>query len=130
MPRLRVLYYSFSHYKLVPRKNSDFGSVIGVKNNQNELPTVFRLGQNYPNPFNPVTTIKYDIPVNSEITLKVYNILGQEVKTLVSGIQNRGRYEVKFDGTNLASGIYFYILKGTSLEGQNYTAVKKMVLVK
>ena len=125
-----VLYYSFSHYKLVPRKNSDFGSVIGVKNNQNELPTVFRLGQNYPNPFNPVTTIKYDIPVNSEITLKVYNILGQEVKTLVSGIQNRGRYEVKFDGTNLASGIYFYILKGTSLEGQNYSAVKKMVLVK
>ena len=125
-----VLYYSFSHYKLVPRKNADFGAVIGIKNNQNELPAVFRLGQNYPNPFNPVTTIKYDIPVNSEITLKVYNLLGQEVKTLVNGIQNRGKYEVKFDGTNLASGIYFYILKGTSFEGQDFSAVKKMVLVK
>lgn len=125
-----VLYYSYSHYKLVPRKNSDFGSVIGVKNNQNELPTVFWLGQNYPNPFNPVTTIKYNIPFNSKVTLKIYNLLGQEVKTLVNGIQNRGKYEVKFDGSNLASGIYFYILKGTSSEGQNFTDTKKMVLVK
>ncbi len=125
-----VLYYSFLHYKLVPRKNTDFGSVIGVQNNQNESPSVFWLGQNYPNPFNPATTIRYNIPVNSEVTLKVYNLLGQEVRTLVNGIQNKGRYIVQFDGTNLASGLYFYVLEGTSAEGQKFTDVKKMVLVK
>lgn len=125
-----VLYYSFSHYKLVPRTNSDFGSVIGVQNNQNESPSVFWLGQNYPNPFNPATTIRYNIPVNSEVTLKIYNLLGQEVRTLVNGIQNRGKYVVQFDGTNLASGLYFYILEGKSFEGQKFTDVKKMVLVK
>jgi Secretion system C-terminal sorting domain len=125
-----VLYYSFSRYKLVPRKNSDFGSVIGVQNHQNESPSVFWVGQNYPNPFNPVTKIRYNLPVNAEVSLRVYNILGQEVKTIVNGIQNRGRYEVQFDGTNLASGLYFYILKGTGFEGQKFTDVKKMVLVK
>ncbi len=125
-----VLYYSFSHYKLVPRTNTDFGTLIGVQNNQNELPSVFWLGQNYPNPFNPVTTIKYNIPVNAEVTLRVYNLLGQEVKTIVNGIQNRGKYSVQFDGTNLASGLYFYVLEGTSFEGAKFTDVKKMVLVK
>ena len=125
-----VLYFAFDRYKLVPRRNSDFGSVIGVQNNQNESPSVFWLGQNYPNPFNPVTTVKYNIPVNAEVTLRVYNLLGQEVRTLVNGIQNRGKYSVQFDGTNLASGLYFYVLEGTSLEGQKFTDVKKMVLVK
>jgi hypothetical protein len=125
-----VLYYSFDRYKLVPRRNSDFGSVIGVQNNQNESPSVFWLGQNYPNPFNPATTIKYNIPVNSEVTLRIYNLLGQEVRTLVNGIQNRGKYSVRFDGTNLASGLYFYVLEGTGFEGQKFTDVKKMVLVK
>ncbi len=125
-----ALYYSFSHYKLVPRTNADFGTVIGVQNNQNESPSVFWLGQNYPNPFNPVTTIKYNIPVNAEVTLRIYNLLGQEVKTIVNGIQNRGKYSVQFDGTNLASGLYFYILEGTSFEGGKFTDVKKMVLVK
>ena len=125
-----VLYYSFSHYKLVPRTNTDFGTLIGVQNNQNELPSVFWLGQNYPNPFNPVTTIKYNIPVNAEVTLRIYNLLGQEVKTIVNGIQNRGKYPVQFDGTNLASGLYFYVLEGKNFEGAKFTDVKKMVLVK
>jgi DNA/RNA endonuclease YhcR with UshA esterase domain len=125
-----VLYFSFSHYKLVPRTNADFGTLIGVQNHQNELPSVFWLGQNYPNPFNPVAKIKYNLPVNAEVSLKVYSILGQEVKTLVNGIQNKGRYEVQFDGTNLASGIYFYVLKSTGFEGQKFTDVKKMVLLK
>jgi hypothetical protein len=125
-----VLYYAFSRYKLVPRKNTDFGSVIGIQNGQSELPTVFKLLQNYPNPFNPATTIRYEIPVNADVTLKIYNLLGQEIKTLVSGMQNRGRYTVQFDGTNLASGIYFYVLEGNGFEGQKYFDVKKMVLVK
>jgi hypothetical protein len=60
----------------------------------------------------------------------VYNLLGQVVKTIVSGIQNPGKYSIKFDGTNLASGLYFYILDGTTLEGKKFSDVKKMVLVK
>ncbi len=125
-----VLYFSFSHYKLVPRTNADFGTLIGVQNQQNQTPSVYWVGQNYPNPFNPVTTIKYNVPANSVVTLKVYNVIGQEVRTLVDGIQNRGKYSVQFDGTNLASGLYFYILEANGLEGQKFTETKKMVLVK
>jgi hypothetical protein len=125
-----VLYYAFNRYKLVPTKNSDFGQVIGVKNPSIQSPSVFALNQNFPNPFNPATTIVYNIPVTSDVTLKVYNLLGQEVKALVNGIQNIGKYSVQFDGTNLASGMYFYVLEANTFEGQKFTEVKKMVLIK
>ncbi|MGH2574396.1 MAG: T9SS type A sorting domain-containing protein [Ignavibacteria bacterium] len=124
-----VLYYAFGRYKLVPRKDNDFGSVIGIQN-LNESPSVFWLRQNYPNPFNPYTNIVYNIPTESEVTLKVYNLLGQEVRTLVNGIQNRGKYSIRFDGSNLASGLYFYVLESISFEGEKSIDVKKMVLVK
>ena len=124
------MYFSFSHYKLVPTKNGDFGSVIGIKE-PIEFPSVFWLGQNYPNPFNPATAIVYNLPSASEVSVKVYNVLGQLVKTIVNGIQNSGKYKVQFDGSNLASGLYFYILDGTTIEtGKKFTDVKKMVLVK
>jgi DNA/RNA endonuclease YhcR with UshA esterase domain len=125
-----VLYFSFGRYKLVPTKNSDFGSVIGVQNPSIQSPSVFSLNQNYPNPFNPVTNIIYNIPTSSEVKLTVYNLLGQAVRTLVHGIQNTGRYTVQFDGSNLASGMYIYVLEAESFEGQKFTEVKKMVLVK
>jgi hypothetical protein len=125
-----VLYFAFSRYKLVPVKNSDFGSVIGVKDPSIQSPSVFSLNQNFPNPFNPVTNIVYNIPTSSEVKLTVYNLLGQKVRTLVDGIQNNGRYTVKFDGSNLASGMYIYVLEAESFEGQKFTEVKKMVLVK
>jgi predicted extracellular nuclease len=125
-----VLYFAFGKYKLTPVKNSDFGSVIGVQNPSIQSPSVFSLNQNYPNPFNPVTNIVYNIPASSEVKLTVYNLLGQSVKTIVHGIQNPGRYTVQFDGTNLASGMYIYVLEAESFEGQKFTEVKKMVLVK
>ena len=85
----------------------------------------FKLYQNYPNPFNPSTIIKYQIPQSGYVTLKVYDMLGKEVESLVNKMMNSGNYEVKFEGSNLTSGIYFYQLKIN-----NYTATKKMMLLK
>jgi hypothetical protein len=89
------------------------------------IPTNFALYQNYPNPFNPATTITYDLPVKSNVKLIVYNILGQEVATLVNGEQEAGRYNVKFDASGLPSGVYFY-----KLEAGKYVEIKKMILMK
>jgi hypothetical protein len=80
---------------------------------------------NYPNPFNPATIINYQLSDNSFVTLKVYDILGKEIKTLVNGYKTIGKYAVNFDGSSLASGIYFYQLRSNS-----YTATKKMLLLK
>ena len=98
-----------------------------LNNNGNlEKPKAFSLSQNYPNPFNPSTVIRYSIPVNSYVTLKVYNILGQPVAILVNyEYKNSGYYEVKFDGTNLPSGIYFY-----TIQAGKYFDTKKMLMVK
>jgi hypothetical protein len=89
------------------------------------MPKAIVLSQNYPNPFNPSTTISYALPAESHVKLKVFNVLGQEVATLVNGINNPGINSVKFDGSNLSSGIYFY-----KLQAGSYTSVKKLVLLK
>ena len=124
-----ILFFDFGKYRMLPRKTSDFGSVIGIEP-ISEVATSFWIKQNYPNPFNPITQIVYNIPTDAEVTLKVYNVLGQQVKTLISGVQVRGKYSVPFDGTNLASGLYFYSIDVNGLNGQTYRQVKKMVLVK
>ncbi len=89
------------------------------------LPKDFSLSQNYPNPFNPVTEIKYALPRDSYVRLKVFNILGEEVTTLVDGEQKRGYKTVRWDAENVASGIYLY-----RLQAGNFTSVKKMILLK
>jgi acetyl esterase/lipase len=99
------------------------------------LPTKFELSQNYPNPFNPSTTIKYSIPINvnsesAAISLVVYNMLGQVVATLVTQNQMAGNYEVKFDASNLTSGIYFYQLTSSSTGLATFAAAKKLLLLK
>jgi len=99
-------------------------TITGVKQKPG-MPTVYKLEQNYPNPFNPSTIIRYSIPRNSPVTLKIYNILGQEVETLFQGTQNAGFYQVEFNGANLASGVYFY-----SLQAGSYSSVKKLLLLK
>lgn len=124
-----VLYYAFGKYKMVPRTNSDFGTIIGVEP-INEIATQFWLRQNYPNPFNPVTNIVYNLPTEAEVIIKIFNLLGQEVKTLVNGIQNKGKYEVQFDGKDLASGMYIYVIEANTFSGNHFRDVKKMVLVK
>ena len=117
-----IMYFSFLHYKLVPRKNSDFGTVIGIQT-ITETPGVFWLRQNYPNPFNPVTQIVYNVPEASDVTLKVYNLLGQEVARLYDGIQQAGTYDVGIANVNLPSGIYFY-----RLIVPGFAETKKMVV--
>ncbi len=89
------------------------------------LPSQYSLYQNYPNPFNPSTVIKYSIPSESYVTLKIFDMLGREVATLVNGKRFSGTYEVKFDAGNLASGIYLYQLKAG-----NFSATKKLILTK
>ena len=90
-----------------------------------ELPTEFSIDQNYPNPFNPVTTINYSIPNTQYTILKIYDITGKEVMTLVNETKPAGRYLVKFDGSNLGSGVYFYKITAGS-----FSAVKRMFLIK
>jgi hypothetical protein len=99
-------------------------------NHPNELqsapkPKAFALHQNMPNPFNPTTVINYDLPVDSRVTLKVYNLLGQEVRTLVDAYESAGFKSVTLDASNLASGVYIYRLQAGS-----YNAVKKLVVMK
>ncbi|MCS7053125.1 MAG: T9SS type A sorting domain-containing protein [Ignavibacterium sp.] len=89
------------------------------------IPAQFELFQNYPNPFNPLTNIRYNLPKESFVTLKIYNSLGQEIVTLVEDFQQPGSYEVKFAAPNLASGMYFY-----KLEADGVSLTKKMILMK
>jgi len=92
-------------------------------------PKEYRLEQNYPNPFNPVTTILYQLPNDSKVTLKVYDILGSEVAELVNEVQTAGYKEVKFGSDRYSSGIYIYRLTAESGTG-SYTSIKKMVMIK
>ena len=89
------------------------------------IPTAFSLSQNYPNPFNPTTVIHYTVPKTSLVNLSVFNLLGQEVKTLVNEEKSPGEYEVRFDGSNLPSGIYFY-----RLVAGDFVKTMKMLLMK
>jgi ligand-binding sensor domain-containing protein len=89
------------------------------------LPSAFSLSQNFPNPFNPTTTIKYQIPELSFVTLKVFDVLGNEITKLINKEKLSGNYEVEFDATGLPSGIYFY-----RLQTENFIETKKMILLK
>jgi len=89
------------------------------------VPTEFNLSQNYPNPFNPSTTINFTMPKAGNVTLKVYNSVGQEVATLVNGYKTAQSYEVSFDASNLSSGVYLY-----TLETDNFVQSRKMILLK
>jgi len=99
------------------------------------LPTTFALGQNYPNPFNPSTTIKYELPATSAVTITVYDILGHEIRSLVSGEHTAGYYSVVWDGKDnhgmqVASSVYFYRIHAVSTDSRTFTTVKKMMLLK
>ncbi len=100
-------------------------SVSGVKQVSDVIPESYTLQQNYPNPFNPATRIDYSLAKRGSVTLKVYNVVGQEVATLFSGVQEAGRYEASFDAKTLSSGVYLY-----RLQAGNTTITKKMMLLK
>ena len=100
--------------------------------NINTLPIEYSLSQNYPNPFNPSTTIKYSLKENVMVTLKIYDILGREMVTLVDGVMPSGNHSINFDAANFSSGTYFYTIQATAVSGQagNFIQTKKMLLVK
>jgi hypothetical protein len=89
------------------------------------IPKEYKLEQNYPNPFNPTTTIKYSIPKTSFVSLKIYNLIGEEVATLVNEENSIGNYEIEFNATSLPSGVYFY-----RIQADSFVETKKMVLLK
>ena len=99
--------------------------VTGVENEFASIPEVYSLAQNYPNPFNPSTKINFSIPKQGIVSLKVYDVLGKEVMTLVNESKPAGNYQVDFNGVNLASGAYFY-----RIESGDFRDIKRMILIK
>ena len=96
-----------------------------VKNQTSVDPNVFRLNQNYPNPFNPTTIISFNLPVRAHVSLKVYDLIGHEVATIVNEPMAAGSHSAAWNAASLQSGIYFYMLNAGS-----YTETKKLVLLK
>nr|HMS66444.1 T9SS type A sorting domain-containing protein [Ignavibacteria bacterium] len=110
-------------------KQIDFNGNFEYYNLNNEVnigtPSGYALSQNYPNPFNPSTTINFDIPKDGNVSIKLFDISGKEVETIVNEVKTAGYYTINFNASSLPSGIYFY-----TLNADNYSAVKKMMLVK
>jgi M6 family metalloprotease-like protein len=98
---------------------------IATESRETEIPSRFRLSQNFPNPFNPITHIRFELPSDAATIITVYNIKGQKVKELMNEYKQSGSYQVEFDGSDLASGIYFY-----RINAGEFTQVKKMALIK
>lgn len=102
-----------------------FGHIVGVEKEDESIPVDFSLSQNYPNPFNPVTKIDFTMPVAGNVTIKIYDILGNEVSILENGYRNSGYHSVSFDGSKLASGVYIY-----RMTSGKFSSTKKLVLLK
>ena len=105
-------------------RTEDGATWIDEKNNK-AFPSNYSLSQNYPNPFNPTTVISYHLPVSSHVELTIYNLLGQEVTSLVKEKQPAGSHQVEWDATGLSSGVYYY-----RLEASDFTKTKKLILLK
>ena len=113
------------YYQEFVKRFTDAGGTIGVQQVSSEVPSEFKLSQNYPNPFNPETVINFDIPKNDFVLLKVFDITGRQVATLVNSKLSAGSYEVTFNGSSFGSGVYFY-----QLQSGGIIKTKKMILVK
>jgi hypothetical protein len=134
-PKAGIMVYAANNLKSYT--DSVFRSLVvpatDVKDNKTdgkEIPEKFVLLQNYPNPFNPLTTINYNIPKNGLVTLKVFDLLGKEITTLVYNVLNPGYYTTTFDGSKYASGIYFARLTVKSNGMETYAKTIKMLMTK
>jgi hypothetical protein len=109
------------------RGNLGPGSAVitEVQQLSNTFPESFSLGQNYPNPFNPTTTIDFEVKKSGLVSLRIFNLLGQEVATLVNEIRPAGTYRVSFNAGSLTTGVYFY-----RLTADNFTQTKRMLLIR
>jgi hypothetical protein len=104
--------------------NVEYTIITNVADLNKNIPS-FNLQQNYPNPFNPTTTINYSLPKAGNVKLTVYNTLGSKVATILNEYKPAGNYSVQFNGSNIASGIYFY-----KIEAGQFSQIKKMILLK
>ncbi len=125
-----VLHYTFSNFKIEPRNDNDVVRLISDVENQKSIPLAFNLVQNYPNPFNPTTSIDYEVAKRGVVTIAIYNMLGQRIKTLVDEVKPAGRYSIRWNGTNdnglaVSSGLYFYQMKAP-----DYQKTLKMLFMK
>lgn len=126
VPLLRLTYTGASNlYFVFGSKSNNTSTGINERQDDRNVPTKFSLSQNYPNPFNPNTTISFNIQVPSFTSLKIYDAVGRETATLVNENLSAGSYEVKFDASQVPSGIYFY-----TLQTAHYSETKKMILIK
>jgi hypothetical protein len=132
VPFNNALYYKaaygyFADYQLCRYTETKPSGIV----TNNESPKAFVLYQNYPNPFNPATLINYSLPKESLINISIYNCIGELVKNFDNKIESAGNHNLSFDGSRLSSGVYFYTLRATSVDGnQNFTNTKKMILLK
>ncbi|HEY6435940.1 MAG TPA: T9SS type A sorting domain-containing protein, partial [Ignavibacteriaceae bacterium] len=110
----------FSYWTL-----GDSDNPLPVDGEENQIPVEFMLYQNYPNPFNPKTVIKFDLPESGDVSLKIFNLLGEEVARLVNEELHAGVYQYEFDASNLSSGVYLY-----KLSSNKFTKSYKMILMK
>ncbi len=130
----RISVVSINNSNLTGANRLGFSILEGITsvNQTPDLPEAYRLEQNYPDPFNPTTQISYSVASRSQVTLEIFNELGQKISTLYSGIRAAGDYTATFDASRFASGVYFYRLTASPLSGQgrSFYSVKKMVFVK
>ena len=112
------------NYEIYYKRNPT-GNSIGITNISTEIPSAFSLSQNYPNPFNPTTNIRFGVQSSGFINIKIFDILGREISTLVNEQLKPGTYEVDWDGSGFTSGVYFYTMRTGS-----YTETKKMLMIK
>lgn len=120
-----TVYPEATRNELMNKLLTFFNAPVSVSEKNKVIPINFSLSQNYPNPFNPSTVISWQLAVGSHVSLKVYDVLGNEVAILVDEEKATGEYQVEFDGSKLASGIYFY-----TLHTSNFSAIKKMILLR
>jgi photosystem II stability/assembly factor-like uncharacterized protein len=117
--------YACGNNGTILKTNNGGGSIITSVNNSGEIPTEYSLMQNYPNPFNPVTCIRFSIAIGELTKISVYDITGKEIDVLINNFLNAGEYEINFDASAYASGVYYYrILSG------KYSETRKMILIK
>lgn len=120
------VYVNRTHYALTASNVIFLDPILSATgHSKDNIPPVFNMSQNYPNPFNPTTIIQYGLPTKSHVTLTIFNALGQQVATLVNGVQEVGYHEVKFDGSSMSSGMYFYRLQAGS-----FVQTRKLLLLR
>jgi hypothetical protein len=119
--------YSYRLKQIDYNGNFEYFNLAGIV--EIGVPKKFDISQNYPNPFNPVTKIDIDLPYDSKVSMKLYDISGREVMTLMNEAKTAGYYTVQMNGVNLASGMYFYRIVATG-NGQDFVSVKKLMLIK